>query len=130
MFRDYMRNHPEAVSEYSALKQKIAFAKDVEIKNEYGLPKYTLLKDDFIRKILRKAGFKEPCVRYPVHYNELEYIGEMNPDFLYVVFYEGPDIVGFSSICEKSKKIEQFNVKQRRYYDYFMEKVKRIIEKA
>lgn len=44
-FRDYLRNHPEKVSEYSELKKKLA------IKYPGNRSQYTQEKDDFIREI-------------------------------------------------------------------------------
>jgi hypothetical protein len=103
---------------------------DASTKKSYDLPTYTLMKNDFIRRILREAGVKEPCVRYAVHYNELEYIGEMDRESVYVVFYEGPDIVGYSKICQRSRKVEQFKVENTHFAEYFERKVKKITEKT
>jgi GrpB-like predicted nucleotidyltransferase (UPF0157 family) len=124
MFRDYMIAHKDAISAYADLKKKISLMREASTKRSYGLPTYTLMKNDFIRKILREAGFKEPCIRYPIHYNEVEYIGQMDSHLRYVVFYEGPDVIGFSSICEKSGEIEQFSLEQEIYHDYFLNKTK------
>jgi GrpB-like predicted nucleotidyltransferase (UPF0157 family) len=129
-FRNYMREHPKAVAEYAALKQKIAATKEASVKKSYGLPKYTLMKNEFIREILRKAGFKEPCVRYPVHYNEIEYIGEVDPYLAHVVFYEGPDLIGSANICEKSREIERFRIEKEQFHEYFWDKVKKIAKRT
>jgi GrpB-like predicted nucleotidyltransferase (UPF0157 family) len=130
MFRDYMKKHREAVLEYSELKQKIALMENISIKKSYGLQSYTLMKNDFIRKILKEAGFKGLCVRYPAHYSELEYIGEIDHRYIYVVFYEGPDIVGYSKVCKKSRKVQQFEIENNQFFEYFLKKVKKIAERV
>jgi GrpB-like predicted nucleotidyltransferase (UPF0157 family) len=48
-FRDYLRSHPEAVKEYSALKQKL------KEKFEHDRDGYTEAKTDFIKRITKLA---------------------------------------------------------------------------
>ena len=49
-FRDYLRSHSDAVSEYAELKKKLA----VEFRND--IDGYCEAKTDFIESILAKAG--------------------------------------------------------------------------
>jgi GrpB-like predicted nucleotidyltransferase (UPF0157 family)/GNAT superfamily N-acetyltransferase len=59
VFRDYLRNHPEALNEYQNLKTEL-------LQNEESFQKqngsiftgYNLGKDAFIRKVLEQSGFK------------------------------------------------------------------------
>jgi GrpB-like predicted nucleotidyltransferase (UPF0157 family) len=51
LFRDYMRNHPEAVEEYNQLKEKLIQ------KDPSGTDSYIPGKTDFVMSILKKAGF-------------------------------------------------------------------------
>lgn len=50
LFRDYLRTHPEAAAEYSALKQALArkFPKD--------RASYTRSKEEFVQSVLLRAG--------------------------------------------------------------------------
>ncbi|MDR1488668.1 MAG: GrpB family protein [Holosporales bacterium] len=124
VFRDYMRDNPKACVEYSALKLQNSKFLESDKKNEYGLGKYTLMKDGFIRKILKKAGFEGLCIRFAAHYKELEYVGEMFPDTKYFVFYKGPDLVGHCAVSESDNRVISFNASDKNYAKYFMEKVR------
>jgi GrpB-like predicted nucleotidyltransferase (UPF0157 family) len=49
LFRDYLRQHPDALAEYAALKRRLAG----ETRN---MPTYTLNKTDFIERIIEQAA--------------------------------------------------------------------------
>ena len=53
MFRDYLRNHPEALEEYQKLKL------DLLKKDPTGKGEYIAGKNDFVQEILRSAGWRE-----------------------------------------------------------------------
>ena len=53
MFRDYLRNHPEALEEYQKLKL------DLLKKDPTGKSEYIAGKNDFVQEILRSAGWRE-----------------------------------------------------------------------
>ena len=53
MFRDYLRNHPEALEEYQELKL------DLLKKDPTGKGEYIIRKSDFVQEILRSAGWRE-----------------------------------------------------------------------
>ncbi len=57
LFRDYLRSHPDLALEYEQLK--IALLKEFKLDREA----YTEHKSDFIKKILRLAGFKDEIIR-------------------------------------------------------------------
>ncbi len=59
LFRDYLIKHPNAKIEYGKLKEKILQDESAHIKQNYRFVNYTLRKGDFIRKILKKAGFNQ-----------------------------------------------------------------------
>lgn len=72
LFRNYLREHPEALAEYAALKLTLA-GHDTSHEVIHGPFKgYTLGKDTFIKKILNQAGFKGLCMRFCIHYEEWE----------------------------------------------------------
>ncbi|XXM73102.1 GrpB family protein [Lysinibacillus sphaericus] len=49
LFRDYLRNHPQAAKEYAQLKSELA------VKFKFDRPAYTERKEPFIRKIIEEA---------------------------------------------------------------------------
>lgn len=57
LFRDYLRTHPEAKASYAALKKELLADDSSHERSEARFPYYTLRKGDFIRDILRLAGF-------------------------------------------------------------------------
>jgi GrpB-like predicted nucleotidyltransferase (UPF0157 family) len=57
LFRDYMRQHPEAIKEYAHLKINLMQ------ENNSDREAYTDAKYDFIANILKKAGFNEEVKR-------------------------------------------------------------------
>lgn len=57
VFRDYLRTHPDAASEYVRLKQGLA----VRFRNDRDA--YTEAKGDWIRRIVRRARAESECRR-------------------------------------------------------------------
>lgn len=118
IFRDYLRNHPEAVQEYAAIKSALLMRESShEKKNAYATG-YNLGKDGFISSILAKAGYNGIRMHHCVHYNELEkakffrqkyFFGQHNiqdpylwtfehPDHVHVVLHQGIEIVGYAHL--------------------------------
>jgi len=71
-FRDYLRSHPAVRDEYAALKQKLLEEDTSFEKNNSIYTGYTLGKNDFICKILEKAGFKRLRFMKCTHHAEWE----------------------------------------------------------
>ncbi len=57
LFRDYLKTHLEFKEEYAALKEKLLLNASAHQRSPARLPYYTLRKGNFIRKILKQAGF-------------------------------------------------------------------------
>jgi GrpB-like predicted nucleotidyltransferase (UPF0157 family)/GNAT superfamily N-acetyltransferase len=57
MFRNYLREHPKLRDEYAQLKKALLQDESSFIKENSVFTNYTLRKGDFIRKILKEAGF-------------------------------------------------------------------------
>ncbi len=56
-FRDYLRAHPQVRDEYAKLKTEILQDESSSIKGNFAFTNYTLRKGDFIRAVLKEAGF-------------------------------------------------------------------------
>lgn len=56
-FRDYLRNHTNKRDDYARLKEELIQDESSFTKENSPFTNYTLRKGDFIRGILRKAGF-------------------------------------------------------------------------
>lgn len=137
LFRDYMRTHPEALAEYAELKKSIEDKLGSKGKYQY-LNEYTLAKNDFIRSILKKAGFKGLCMRFVVHYSEQSYEEEICQKYGFspkasdrgFIFYKGPDIVGYAN-ASPPDKINIFDLtvdgEERQYFE---DRLKRYLEKS
>lgn len=57
MFRDYLRNHPNRRDDYAQLKKELIQDESSLNKENSLFTNYTLRKGDFIRSVLREAGF-------------------------------------------------------------------------
>lgn len=56
-FRDYLRNHPNKRDDYARLKEELIQDESSFHKENSPFTNYTLRKGDFIREVLREAGF-------------------------------------------------------------------------
>lgn len=118
LFRDYLRNHLDALEEYAALKLEL-IKQDASHERVQGPFKgYTLGKDTFIKKTLDQVGFKSLCMRFCIHHDEWEsarhfrntYFFDKVPmndpytwtfdhkDHVHFVFYQGTRIIGYTHI--------------------------------
>lgn len=118
LFRDYLRNFPEALEEYANLKLNLVAQDSLHEKKNSLFSGYNLGKDAFIKKVLNKAGFHGLCMRLCTHYDEWEvartfrqkYFFDKVPvvdpytwtfdhkDHLHLVFYQGTEIIGYAHI--------------------------------
>jgi GrpB-like predicted nucleotidyltransferase (UPF0157 family)/GNAT superfamily N-acetyltransferase len=118
LFRDYLRNNPEALEEYANLKLNLASQESLHEKKDAMFSGYNLGKDAFIKKVLDEAGFNRLCMRLCAHYDEWEaarsfrqkYFFDKVPiadpytwtfdhkDHLHLVLYQGTKIVGYTHI--------------------------------
>lgn len=57
LFRDYLRTHPDRREAYTLLKEALLREPSIFEKTNFGFSQYTLRKGDFIRDVLKKAGF-------------------------------------------------------------------------
>jgi len=58
MFRDYLRSNDQVREQYALLKEKLLTDESSFVKNTSEFTNYTLRKGDFIREVLKEAGFK------------------------------------------------------------------------
>ncbi len=118
LFRNYLRNHPEALEEYAALKVELVKQGASHEIIQGPFRGYTLGKNAFIKKTLDQAGFKGQCMRFCTHHDEWEAVRYFrNKDFfhkvpmadpytwtfdhkdhVHFVFYQGTQIVGYAHI--------------------------------
>ena len=116
LFRDYLRKNAAERDTYAALKvgllqDETAFEKTA---SPFALTNYTLRKGEFIRSVLKKAGFSRLRMlkcnddtewhaakelrrkRFPVE--DLEEWTFNHPEHEHVVLYRGTEIVGYAHI--------------------------------
>ncbi|MBA3603674.1 MAG: GrpB family protein [Parachlamydiaceae bacterium] len=72
LFRDYLRDHPDARDEYAKLKETLLKEKASYEKTNSIFTGYNLNKNAFIRKILKKASFNRIRIMKCTHYAEWE----------------------------------------------------------
>lgn len=129
VFRDFMNNHEDIRNEYSELKVKIKNLLSSS-KNEHFLNEYTLAKNDFITKVLKLAGFKGYCMRLVSHYREGAFEKDIYPKFkeddVRVVFYKGPEIIGYANGDRNNKSIRFFKVCENE--EYFKNRFQKYLE--
>ncbi len=116
-FRDYLRHHPHKRDEYALLKEELIKDESSFIKEKNSpFTNYTLRKGDFIRGILREAGFHRirmlKCNDHTewqaaYHFRNTHFFGGIEDPYTWtfhheehahLVLYEGTDIVGYAHI--------------------------------
>jgi GrpB-like predicted nucleotidyltransferase (UPF0157 family) len=110
LFRNYLRDHPSALKKYAALKQSLVSQKEIHGKNGRRFSGYTLGKDHFIKETLKKAGFKELCLRFCAHDDEWAFahkVRKIDPLHTHFVLYQGAHIIGYADV-DKDVILELF----------------------
>ena len=119
-FREYLRNTPKAVLEYSKLKEDILVENNGYFKIIGGIfTEYTLKKHEFIQCILNEAGFDDINIVFCLHYRDwkeyhrikneqiisvINLIYDKNhPDYtaenhFHFVMYKGTQVIGIGHI--------------------------------
>ena len=118
LFRDYLREHPEARDEYARLKFKLVEDRaSSEIKNSM-FNGYNLGKDAFIHKILRVTNFNRLRIMRCIHHAEWKMAkslrqkyffdpqGILDPytwtfghdEHIHLILYLGVEIIGYAHI--------------------------------
>jgi GrpB-like predicted nucleotidyltransferase (UPF0157 family)/GNAT superfamily N-acetyltransferase len=118
LFRDYLRTHPEAVTDYARLKEQLLTHPSSFERTKSHFKGYTLGKDSFIRKILQQAGFNRLRLMQCTHHEEWQVAGQFrqkyffdalsladpytwtfeHEDHRHFVLYQGIDIIGYAHI--------------------------------
>ncbi len=114
LFRDYLREHPDARDEYATLKQNLLKDKSSYEKTSSTFTGYNLGKDAFIRKILKKAHFNRLRIMKCSHYIEWDAVKRLRNKYLpledsyswtfthkdhaHLIFYKGVEILGYAHI--------------------------------
>ena len=117
LFRDYLRAHPEVRDAYGALKKRLVDIPGAAEKNGGRFIGYTLGKDQFIKDVLKKAGFHGRYIRFCEHFDEWKAAEKLfgrdltpykNSHHAHFVFYDTVEIVGYAlySISEEGAKLE------------------------
>lgn len=118
LFRDWLRQHPEAIEDYAKLKYALLEDEASLEKNNSLFAGYTLGKGPFINDILKKAGFSRLRFTRCAHHAEWgvvrlfrqkyffdkvsvadPYTWTFNhPQHAHFVLYQGVDIIGYAHI--------------------------------
>lgn len=118
LFRDYLRQHPEAKNEYGKLKEDLLKEKSSYEKNNSLFTGYNLGKDAFIRKILQAANFNRIRMMKCTHYAEWEVAKQLrnkyffdplsiadpytwtfdHPEHVHLVLYQGVEVIGYAHV--------------------------------
>jgi GrpB-like predicted nucleotidyltransferase (UPF0157 family) len=117
-FRDYLRNHTNKRDEYARLKEGLVQDESSFTKENSPFTNYTLRKGDFIRNVLREAGFNRIRMMRCTHHSEwaaakqfrdtyfAESYGIDDPytwtfkheEHAHLVLYQGVEIIGYAHI--------------------------------
>lgn len=118
MFRDYLRGYPDARDDYARLKETLLQDETSFEKQDSPFANYTLRKGDFIRSVLRQAGFDRlrmlkcndetewkaaKAFRQKYFFDKVPvsdpYTWTFNhPDHEHLALYKGTDIIGYAHI--------------------------------
>lgn len=126
LFRNYLRTHPETVTEYTTLKTDLLMKASSSEKKNSRFSGYALGKDAFIRAVLQQAGFDKLRLMHCTHYAEWEasktfrqkyffdnvpisdpYTWTFNhPEHIHFVLYKGTEIIGYAHLqCWPDQRI-------------------------
>ncbi len=138
-FRDYLREHEEARAEYSQLKRDLLESDGVHEKRGSMFTGYTLGKDRFITKVLKKCNFNRVRFLKCTHLEEIEAAkrllgSELLPKSrLHFVLCVGVDVVGYGDVVLPEFTIDKIIIdekaKKRGYEELLREKITRWIAK-
>lgn len=118
IFRDYLRNHPEARDEYAKLKETLLKEKSSYEKNDSSFTGYNLGKDKFIKKILKATHFNRIRIMKCIHYDEWDAAKKLRQKYFFdplsiadpytwtfdhqehthIILYQGTEIIGYAHI--------------------------------
>lgn len=117
-FRDYLRNYPDKRDDYARLKEELIRDSSSLLKENSPFTNYTLRKGDFIRSILKEAGYNKirmlKCNDYTEwasakHFRNTYFFdphGIKDPytwtfnheEHAHLVLYKGTDIIAYAHI--------------------------------
>lgn len=123
-FRDYLRAHPEVSDQYGVLKQTLVKDTASHEKGSGRFSGYTLGKSDFIKGVLRAAGFNKVRMMHATHEDEWQAVKSFrqhsffdaagvqdpytwtfnHPDHVHLVLYEGVEIRGYAHLQKWGKR--------------------------
>jgi GrpB-like predicted nucleotidyltransferase (UPF0157 family)/predicted GNAT family acetyltransferase len=118
MFRDYLRSHPQVRDDYARLKEDLLKDQSSFMRENSHFAKYTLRKGDFIRGVLKEAGFNRMRILkcndntewaaaknfrdkyfFGPHGIDDPYTWTFNhPEHAHLAFYQGTEIIGYVHI--------------------------------
>jgi GNAT superfamily N-acetyltransferase len=118
LFRNYLREHPEARDEYASLKENLLKNSASFEKKNSMFTGYNLGKDAFIHKILKAANFSRVRMMRCTHYAEWEMAKKLrqkyffdpakitdpytwtfeHKDHIHLILYQGIEIVGYAHV--------------------------------
>lgn len=118
LFRDYLRASKEARDAYGKLKETLLDDESSFEKHDSPFTQYTLRKGDFIRQLLKQAGFErlrfmkcndESEWKAARHYRQTYFFDKVpisdpytwtfnHPDHVHFVLYQGWQIIGYAHI--------------------------------
>lgn len=130
-FRRYLQQHPEEIAQYARLKSQLAeqFRQDSD--------GYTTAKDDFIQKIINKAGFTgllmvQACTprQWETYYRLGGTRESLSSSHAYWVFSKGITLIGQAHIaCIDSQRatLKSFALEQphQQHHSYFLKLLQR-----
>ena len=117
-FRNYLRNHPNKRDDYARLKEELIQDESSFTKENSPFTNYTLRKGDFIREVLREAGFNKTRMlkcnddtewAAAKHFRNTYFFGPHDIDDPYtwtfnheehthLILYQGIEIIGYAHI--------------------------------
>lgn len=118
MFRDYLRSHPQVRDDYARLKQDLLQDQSSFMRENSRFANYTLRKGDFIRSVLKEAGFNRRRIlkcnddtewAAAKHFRNTYFFGPYgiedpytwtfhHPEHAHLAFYQGTEIIGYAHI--------------------------------
>lgn len=118
LFRDHLRDHPDARKEYACLKESLLKDKTSYEKNNSPFTGYNLGKDVFIRKVLKSTNFNRIRIMKCTHYAEWDAAKKFRQKYFFaplsisdpytwtfdheehahLIFYQGVEMIGYAHI--------------------------------